>query len=362
MQFIQTIARLSLIWIFKPKILVITLMILPFHINAKSLLSLFELKKDSSYIESYFNDLIVRIYSGEKTHSLELNDLSNSYRLKYLPNGYFNIGAGINFRSFGLSLATKVPVFQNSEYKRGETKRLGLQSYLYTGKFSIDLLTSFLKGYYLRNTFSHFKTYGKELEYQRPDISSANLGIAINYIFNNSRFSYKAAFSDTERQKRSAGSFIAGGSLFSYRTKADSSFVPREINSSYFLKSRDISESGVLALNTNLGYAYSVVFLQQGIFTVSYILGSGIQDNSFDREKSSEINRWRFSMNHTGRIGIGYRFKHYYARFGLIRSTQFTNLKYNDLGIGNGTNFIQFSLGKRISVKTKKASKNESLK
>jgi len=321
-----------------------------FSAEAKSLSGHLKAEKDTNYIENYYNDLIVRLYSGEKTHSLDLNDLNSPYRLKYLPNGYFNLGAGVNFRSFGISLATKVPIFQNSEYKHGETKRFGIQSYIYTSKFAVDLLTSFLQGYYLVNSSTHFKSYTKDKDYQRPDISSANIGITVNYIFNNSRFSYKAAFSDTERQKKSAGSFIAGGSVISYRTKADSAIVPREIGPEYFLKSRDVSESGVLAFNANIGYAYSLVFLKNGIFTLSYILGTGIQDNSFDREVDSEINRWRFSMNHSGRIGIGYRFNRYYLRIGMIRSTQYTNLKYNDLGIGNGTNFMQISLGKRFSL------------
>lgn len=322
-----------------------------FSAEAKSLNGYLTAKKDTNYIENYYNDLIFRLYSGEKTHSIDLNDLSSPYHLKYLPNGYFNLGAGVNFRSFGLSLATKVPIFQNSEYKHGETKRFGIQSYIYSSKFTVDLLTSFLKGYYLVNSSAHLSSYTKDKDYQRPDISSANIGISLNYIFNNSRFSYKAAFSDTERQKKSAGSLIAGGSIISYRTKADSAIVPREIDQKYFLKSRDVSKSGVLAFNANVGYAYSLVFLRNGIFTLSYILGTGIQDNSFDRGVYSEINRWRFSMNHSGRIGIGFRFNRYYLRVGIIRSTQYTNLKYNDLGIGNGTNFMQVSLGKRFSLR-----------
>lgn len=327
-----------------------------FHLSveAKSLRSYLSAKRDSNYIDTYYNDLIVRLYSGEKTHSLELSDLNSPYRLKYLPNGYFNMGAGVNFRSFGISLATKIPIFQNSEIKHGVTKRIGIQSYIYTSKFAVDVLVSLLKGYYLNNTFTHINSFTKAKDYQRPDIASANIGISVNYIFNNSRFSYRAAFTDTEKQKKSAGSLIAGGSVFSYQTRADSSLVPHGIDNGYFLKSRDISESGVLAINANVGYAYSLIFLKNGIFTLSYIFGSGIQDNSFDRELASGINKWRFSTNHSGRVGIGYRFYRYYARLSIIRSTQYTSLKYNDLSIGNGTNFLQVSLGKRISLRSKK--------
>jgi len=335
-------------------LIIICILFFHFSSDAKSFRSYLSSKKDTNYIETYYKDLIVRLYSGEKTHSLELSDLNNPYHLKYLPNGYFNIGAGVNFRSFGISLATKIPIFQNSEVKHGETKRLGIQTYIYTSKFAVDVLASFLKGYYLNNSYEHLSSYTKDKEYQRPDIASANFGVSVNYIFNNSRFSYRAAFKDTERQKKSAGSLIAGGSVFSYQTVADSSLVPRGIDENYFMKTRDISKSGVLAFNANIGYAYSLVFLKNGIFTLSYIFGSGIQDNSVYCEFDSGINKWRFSINHSGRFGIGYRFNRFYARVSVIRSTQYTSLKYNDLGIGNGTNFLQVSLGKRISLRNKK--------
>lgn len=317
-----------------------------------------KVKKDTTYIQSYYNDLILRIYSGEKSHSLELDDLNNPVKLKYLPNGYFNLGAGVNFRSFGLSLATKVPIFLNSEIRHGETSRLGIQSYIYTSKFSVDLLTSFLRGYYLNHSYEYLPAFSKELDYQRPDISTASIGASVNYIFNNSRFSYKAAFSDTERQLKNAGSLLAGGSVFSYQTRADSSLVPSEINSAYFLKSRQLTHSGVLAINANLGYAYSLVFLKNGIVTLSYMFGAGAQDNTFDNEIEQAINRWRFSFNNVGRIGIGYRFGRYSLRCVIIRSNQYTSLKYNDLSVVNGTNFVQVSLGKRIFTRKNKASVN----
>ena len=324
-----------------------------FSASAKSLKDYMKAKKDTNYIQSYYNDLIIRLYSGEKSHSLELDDMNNPIKLKYLPNGYFNLGTGVNFRSFGLSLATKVPIFLNSEIRHGKTKRFGIQSYIYTSKFSIDLLTSFLKGYYLNNSYEYLPSYTKEIDYQRSDISTANIGVSVNYIFNNTRFSYKAAFSDTEKQLKNAGSLLAGGSVFSYQTRADSSLVPREINPEYFQKSRQLTNTGVLAINANLGYAYSLVFLKNGIVTASYMLGAGAQDNTFNNEFEQAINKWRFSFNYIGRIGIGYRFNKYSLRCVIIRSNQYTSLKFNDLSVVNGTNFIQVSLGKRLFTKKK---------
>lgn len=353
MRCILTTVRFGSILMFKLRVFWIVLLGMSLHhsLQAKSLTYLLQGKKDSTYIENYFNDVIVRLYSDEKTHSIQLNDLIHSNNLKYLPNGYSNLGIGLNFRSFGLSLAAKLPVFQSHKQKYGETNRLGIQSYLYTGKFSVDLFASFMQGYYLKNSSIHLPLYSRETEYQRPDVSSATVGSTVNYIFNHTKFSYKAAFTDTERQKRSAGSVIAGGSIFIYQTKADSAIVPRGIDPGLFIKSRDISRAGVLTFNANLGYAYSLVFLQNGIVTLSYILGTGTQYNAFDSAFERETDRWRLSVNHAGRLGIGYRYRRYYARVGIIRSSQYTSLKYNDLGISNGLNYVQVSLGKRFSIK-----------
>ena len=334
----------------KIRLLVAAFFVFNVAVSAKSYRDFFKATSDSNYIESYYNDLIVRIYSGEKAHSLDLFDLDNPYQISYLPNGYYNLGIGANFHSFGLSLATKIPFLQNNEYKNGETRRFGIQSYLYTSKFSIDLLTSFSKGYYLNNSFEHLKSYSKEREYLRPDIKSASIGLSINYIFNNSRFSYKAAFSDTEKQIKSAGSFIAGGSILSYHNKADSAFIPNGINKTNFLKSRDIKESGILAFNANAGYAYSLVFLHDGIISLSFTFGAGIQDNRYNSVSLPEVNNWRPSFNQTGRFGIGYRIMNYFFQIGIIRSTQYTSLKLSDLRIANGTDFMQFSIGKRIAI------------
>ena len=325
-----------------------------FSVQARSLGSFLVVKKDTNFIVSYYNDLIIRLYTVEKLNSLQLTDLISTNRLNYQPNGYYNIGVGVNLRSFGVSLAGRIPFTSRSDSRHGDTKKFGIQTYLYTSKFSVDLLTSFQKGYYLYNSAESLKSYSNNIEYQRPDIFSFNIGATINYIFNNTRFSYRAAFKDTEQQKHSAGSLISGFSVYSYQTQADSSIVPREIDSGYFQKSRDITRTGVLTFNSNLGYAYSLIFLKNGIITLSYVLGSGIQTNSFDRDFVREPDSWRFSLNHSGRIGIGYWFNKYYARVSIIRSTQYTKFNYNDLSIENGTNFIQFSLGKRISLINRK--------
>jgi hypothetical protein len=144
---------------------------------------------------------------------------------------------------------------------------------------------------------------------------------------------------------------MAGAGIFSYFTRADSAFVPRGIGEKYFPKSRDVKETGIIALNLNGGYAYSLVFLKNGIVTVSYLVGSGIQENKVDKTILPGVNKWILSLNQTGRFGIGYRLNKLYLRASFISSSQFTRLKHNDLIIRNGTDYFQVSLARRFSLK-----------
>jgi hypothetical protein len=313
-------------------------------------------EKDSNYIESYYNDLAVRFFSGEKTNNLQVIDPNNPVNLNYKPNRFFNLGIGLNYRFFGINLATKIPYINKQESKDGKTSKFHLQSYFFTGKFAFDVITSFSQGYYLSNTDEILPGFPEGINYQRPDIYSGHIGLNVNYVFNHKKYSYRAAFNDTERQKKSAGSMIAGFEVNSYVTRGDSAFIPSKTDESWYPDSREINEFGVLAINTNTGYSWSQVFLKNGIATASYIVGLGIQENKYSSESETINNHWRLSFSHRLKLGLGYRYKKYYARVNYYRMKQYSKLKYNDMTLGLGTKFLELSVGTRFEFKKKSKS------
>ncbi len=205
----------------------------------------------------------------------------------------------------------------------------------------------------LKKSEEHLPGYNSSVQYQRPDISSVNVGLSFNYVFNYRRFSYKAAFNQTDRQKKSAGSVIAGFEAYSFKNKADSALVPQNISATYFAKARDVKNVQVLALNANVGYAYSFVFWKNFIMTGSCILGTGLQNNKFNFQDQEDSQKYRFSFRTNGRFSLGYQYDRYYLGISFIRSKQFTNLKTSGMGVSNGTNFMRLSFSKRFSLKAK---------
>jgi hypothetical protein len=139
--------------------------------------------------------------------------------------------------------------------------------------------------------------------YHRPDLESRLLGGALQYIVNHKRFSFRAAFLQTDWQKKSAGSLLLGFESYAGRIKSDSTLLRYR---------SDADPSGHLArkdffwqIGPTLGYAYTLV-IQRNFF----VTGSFAESFNFARrvmsEDSEERVTWKFVTNPSYRAVVGY--------------------------------------------------------
>ena len=77
---------------------------------------------DTNYIESYRDDLIVRLYSSNKINYFRLKDTEKDIGLKFRPNDFYNLGIGFNYRSFGVNIGTQFPFSTRDEEENREDK------------------------------------------------------------------------------------------------------------------------------------------------------------------------------------------------------------------------------------------------
>jgi hypothetical protein len=175
---------------------------------------------DSTYIESYSGYLVGRFLVNRKYTTMNISSSRRDYSLRYRPNKTFSAGLGASYRFATLNLT--VGILQPQE-SRGRTRDIDIQLHKYGRKFTVDLLLQTYKGFYLADR--SFSPPGEEY-YVRPDLAVNAFGGAFQYIFNHRKFSYRAVFQQTESQKKSAGSFLAGFELYIGRFKGDSSIIP----------------------------------------------------------------------------------------------------------------------------------------
>lgn len=313
-------------------------------------------KVDPDYIKTCYNDLVVRVFSANKNNFIQFHDQNEEVRLKYRPNDYYNLGIGFNYKWFGLKIGTKIPMLSGDDHRYGKTTSFGLQSYIYSRKFTLDILGIKTRGYYLSELEEEgLEIPGLEQYYTRRDLITSNFGINFNYVVNHRRFSYKAAFKQTDIQLKSAGSMIYGGGVYLITVEADSAFVPSEIGNQYFANGRLQNNFEAYTLNANLGYAYSLVPSKNWIITGSYLFSLGLQQNMWHFTGEDTDHQLKFSWSSAFQLSAGHYFPNFYLGASIVRYQQNSKIQYRDISIMNGTNFMEFTMSKRIQLKRRKS-------
>lgn len=216
---------------------------------------------DSTYIRSFEHDFSARSYFINKLTGFqktsENKDLNETFRI----NAPTAIGAGAAWKSFSFGFSYGVSFMRDKN--RGKTNSLEFQYHGYKRKFAYDISLQQHKGFYNEE----MRPDGTFIIY--PDVKINMYGGSFLWVFNNKKFSYKAAFNQNERQIKSAGSFQLGASMYYSKIKTDSTelFAGME-------KVHENIQFGAIG-----GYAYTWVLGQRWFLTGSASLGVNIGNN-----------------------------------------------------------------------------------
>lgn len=282
---------------------------------------------DSTYIQAFDQELSIRPYVYKKFTTLSAetdNDLT-----QYLPNTPVGIGLGVTYKKYSLSGGYAFGFMRDKN--KGKTKSTDFQYHYYGRKFIFDIFFQNYKEFYREDGKQH------DVYHIYPDIRLSQYGVFGQYVFNSKKFSYQAAFNQSEKQLRSAGSFQLGGGLYYNEVRSDSTIVlPNDKLISY-----QVSVSG--------GYAYTWV-IRRNFFT-SFSLSFGI---SLGAKNIGEFTRKvevlpsvfpRFSMGYNGNdwsVGLSFVLNNMYVSH---------NNKTQKIALGTGN--FQLSYIKRINIAPK---------
>src|SRR6266540_597951 len=184
-------------------------------------------QRDTSYYVTYPGTLTTRFYFSKKYATFTFPAMDNEKSIQYRPNTKLNMGIGASYRGLSLNIGYGFG-FLNNNNEKGKTTSLDLQLHIYPhNKWAIDVLGIATKGYYLSP--KGYAAPDLNSYYYRPDIKTDFICIAAYRVANGERFSYHAAMTQNEWQKKSAGSLLYGGEAYYGTIKADSALVPNEI-------------------------------------------------------------------------------------------------------------------------------------
>lgn len=257
---------------------------------------------DTSYYETFPGQINGRFYFSRKYTGLKIKDTEADQDFLYMPNTTLNMGVGATYKNLTLNLAYGFG-FLNPEQGKGETKYLDAQAHIYPRKMVIDLFLQLYKGYHLLPEGLGAAAGDNFLT--RPDMKMQKIGASVQYVFNHGRFSYRAAFLQNERQKKSAGTFLLGAEMYGGLAHEESNLIPDVLIDD---RSRNFKTIRFFELGPNAGYAYTWVIEKHFFITASAAANLGVGYSTHHGENGRHT-QWGVNPNFFLRGFAGYNSK-----------------------------------------------------
>ncbi len=258
----------------KIKTLLLFFVLLPYAGNAQY---------DSTYISPFKQELSVGMYSYYEFTMLT-HEVDEDKNVSYMPNSPVGLGLSVSYKNFSLSGGMGFRFLRNK--KLGETRVIDWQYHHYGRKFIFDVFFQNYKGFYNKDEND------RKIIHTYPDIKIIQYGAFGQYIFNNKKFSYRAAFDQNERQLKSAGSFQLGGGFYFNQVSSDTTLTINEKNK---LNKYQLSISG--------GYVHTFVIKKNYFAAIGVSAGLNIGTESLSPIKKLELSPSLFPRMSTGYNG-----------------------------------------------------------
>lgn len=254
---------------------------------------------------------MIKVYTSRDF--IFLNHTDPEKDIMYLPNNPVNIGLGISRKNSVLSFSYGYGFDFLRDKSLGKTKSFDFQYHNYGRKFTFDIFIQQYKGFYSEDDNN------KSEKTICPDLDVKQYGAFGQYVFNNKKFSYKAAFDQNEKQLRSAGSLLVGMGVYYTEIKSDSSFY---YNDKHTLKN---FQFGISA-----GYAYTWVIDRKWFMNGSVTTGI-----HFGSETIKDFGKQKLEIYPTvfPRMSAGYNRENWALGFSFVANMTFPSFS-DDTEIG----------------------------
>lgn len=297
---------------------------------------------DSSFVRKYPLKNDFRFFYGMQGNNLALGSTRDASAPELNGNLYTNtndyLGVGITYKWLDGDLSFSLP---GTTYLKEERSNLT--------QFKLALSSTQRKiafrGYYTES--KGVVVSGSENEFQsEPTLHEVKLGLQITYIFNSTKYSYRASLYQSEYQVRTAGSFLLRAEPF-YRNLGTSgeSMIP----AAYDLPSRFgdqagleyIKAPGVLLLP---GYGINIALRNTHYFISPMVFaGVGVAHNTYEANNGTGSFTNLEYAAHFG-LNAGYNGSRYYSKMTFNWSAGYTAMDPAYLTTSNLTFVLTFGI------------------
>ncbi len=235
---------------------------------------------DTAYITAYRQNLTLSAVSSYRIASIDISD-TLGHSVTWSTNNLTQYGAAIDYRWLSVEATFSIPALDAGDPTYGTTTSRGV-GLGYTGRrIWFRGFWNSSSGFYAEQPEVLLKDWkdGDAWPY-RNDLHAETWMGSLNYALSKKRrYSQVAALTQMERQKRSAGTWVAGASFWLTRMSTDSSLVPVEGPLAFAPQARIVGSRRTL-IGATIGYTHTFVLGRKGFIHFSLLTGAASSDQT----------------------------------------------------------------------------------
>jgi hypothetical protein len=264
---------------------------------------------EDQYIQSF--DTAFTAYMSLNYNDIVVSQNDENTTDTYLYNRPFDAGFGFAWGELSLGFNVSIPFLHDTNYSES--------------RFSDAQFNYYGKKFFFEIQGKNYKDF-RDADGKNIDLEIRSIGIFSQYIWNHEEYSLRAAFDLTEKQLKSAGSFLLGASGFYSTIFSPDSFL-----------SRYNKRNKILQFGPNAGYAYTWVYNNNLFFAAAFSLGLNVH---------KELNENSYSVGPAlfPRFAAGYHLEDWSFNF-IFTPTILNIINENDRA---SIHHVQFTVAKRF--------------
>lgn len=298
---------------------------------------------DTLYISPnrYNYALMATHFSNFEYYSVT-SEFPQPQKLSFSPNPHNKIGLYFGWRWIFLGWSVDIDDIYRKTNRKNKGTEFDLS--LYSSKLGVDIFYRRTGNNYkihkIRGFYDEIPSdYSEDFSGLKVDIKGLNL----YYIFNNRKFSYPAAFSQSTNQRCNAGTFIAGFSISKHNLDFDYQQLPAYIQER-MNPGMKVNKIKYTNANISFGYAYNWVFARNCLACLSLTPAIAYKASDVDAE-TQEGKAWysKFNLDFLLRAGVVYNNGKYFVGTSFVGKNY--NYHRNNFSLDNGFGTLQVYVG-----------------
>jgi hypothetical protein len=317
---------------------------------------------DTNFVKKYPDRFIVTLSQSYRQYDLRYSqtlfpDTAGFGAPKMIADGNAVTGLSVDFDKISFSFGIRsVPPTDTIIARRGKTtySSYSLSFALYRFRFE----SSYRKyiGFYDIKTPTYDTGFAQNgVYFQNPSMSVRSMRVKTLFVFNKRKFSYSAAYFNTQRQLKPAGSLLMVSNLYDYAFSSDTSMIPvasRPFYGVYGLMNR----YRVQGISIGPGYSFNLVLFRTLYVNMTLTSGFDFQHRNIGTSDNSYSSKhWRVGAAGDFRAAMGLNGKRMF--FSITYRVDYNSYMNQGMRIEPRYHSVDFNFGYRFRMRKGRAYK-----